>query len=606
MMINKRLLNICKNSRKYIYLTVITSFCSALCNFSIILLIGRIINTALQYSNSGHMIENIFLSDIGFNVMVILVLLCIRVFANLLYSRFSHKSSAEVKVNLRDMIYSKLLKLGPSYTKVTPTSSVVQSAIEGVEALEVYFGRYLPQLFYALLAPISLFVILSFISFKTALVFILCVPLIPISIILIMKIAKRILKEFWNSYTNLADSFLDNLQGLTTLKIFNMDEEKHRAMNEEAEEFRKVTMKVLSMQLNSITVMDLIAFGGAALGSLFALRELSLGAINVGQTIAIILLSSEFFIPLRLLGSFFHIAMNGLAAADKIFILLDATKTEIHSIEGTLNEEDVATCMKTALDSNCSIEIKNLSFSYDGLTEVIKNISMSIPSKSFTAIVGESGSGKSTVASLLLKIHDVTKGEILFNGVDIKTLENENIYKRIALISTNSYIFNGSILDNLIIAKKDATESEINRALISANLKDFVDSLADGLHTNVGEGGTLLSGGQRQRLALARAILADREIYVFDEATSNIDVESEEMILKCINELSKEKTILMISHRLANVRNANTIYVMHDGEVAERGTHEELMEQKGIYFKMVTKQYLLEEGGLHNEKRIRI
>lgn len=571
MMINKRLLNLCEDSMKNIKLTVLVNWISIVCNIIIVLSIGKIIDLFMEEQSIS----------MGY-VLVIGVFLVIRVIANFMYGHFSHKASANAKTTLRDMIYEKLLKLGLNYNEVTSTSSIVQAAIEGVEQLEIYFGRYLPQLFYALLAPITLFVVISFISLKSAIVFILCVPLIPLSIIAIMKIAKRILRNYWNTYTNLGDTFLENLHGLTTLKVFHIDEMRHKKMNDEAEGFRKITMKVLAMQLNSITIMDLIAFGGAALGSIVALNELANGRINVGQAVVIILLSSEFFIPLRLLGSYFHVAMNGMAASEKIFKLIDS-KERVKDIKATSKDlEDL------------TIKVENINFSYDGEREVIKNVSMSFPKGSFRAIVGQSGSGKSTMATLLLNNHKVNKGKILFNNINIDDIKFDDIYERINLISTNSYIFNGTILDNLLIGKKDATKQEIEKALDLANLKEFVDTLENGINTKTGEGGSLLSGGQKQRLALARAILSNREVMIFDEATSNVDVESEEMIWDSINKLAKEKTVIVISHRLANVVNADKIYVMDKGELIEEGTHEELMKRNNKYFEMIKSQEELE------------
>ena len=571
MMINKRLLNLCEDSMKNIKLTVLVNWISIVCNIIIVLSIGKIINLFMEKQPIS----------MGY-VLIIGVLLVVRIIANFMYGHFSHKASANAKTTLRDMIYEKLLKLGLNYNEVTSTSSIVQAAIEGVEQLEIYFGRYLPQLFYALLAPITLFVVISFISLKSAIVFILCVPLIPLSIIAIMKIAKRILRNYWNTYTNLGDTFLENLHGLTTLKVFHIDEMRHKKMNDEAEGFRKITMKVLAMQLNSITIMDLIAFGGAALGSIVALNELANGRINVGQAVVIILLSSEFFIPLRLLGSYFHVAMNGMAASEKIFKLIDS-KERVKDIKASSKDlEDLI------------IKVENINFSYDGEREVIKNVSMSFPKGSFRAIVGQSGSGKSTMATLLLNNHKVNKGKILFNNINIDDIKFDDIYERINLISTNSYIFNGTILDNLLIGKKDATKQEIEKALDLANLKEFVDTLENGINTKTGEGGSLLSGGQKQRLALARAILSNREVMIFDEATSNVDVESEEMIWDSINKLAKEKTVIVISHRLANVVNADKIYVMDKGELIEEGTHEELMKRNNKYFEMIKSQEELE------------
>lgn len=594
MMINKRLIGICSESKKYIALTVLTSWISIICNILIILMVGQFINkvytvrgllvnleidklsTLLKFKVS----ENLSLAG---TISIIAVLLIIRYFSNIMYGKLSYLASASVRVNLRELIYKKLLKLGVGYNKVQSTSTIVQMTVEGVEALEIYFGRYLPQFFYSMLAPITLFVFISFISIKSAVVFIVCVPLIPLSIIAIMKIAKKILKEYWNSYANLGDTFLENLQGLTTLKVFDIDEERHRKMNEEAEGFRKITMKVLSMQLNSINIMDLIAFGGAALGTIVALIEFKNGNLSVGNLFVIILLSSEFFIPLRLLGSYFHIAMNGMAACDKIFYLLDAEE----------KEKDIFDDESSKLN-NISVSLENVKFSYDGERTVIDNVNMDIPNKGLVAIVGESGSGKSTIASLIMNTNSVTHGAIKLNGINVENISLDDIYNKISLVSTNSYIFNGSIMDNLLMGKYDATKSEINDALKKARLHDFVQSLRDGLNTNVGEGGSSLSGGQKQRLALARAILGNREMIVFDEATSNIDIESEEAIWESIYELSKDKTILVISHRLANVVDADNIYVMKDGKIVENGNHDELINIKGEYFSMVNKQNQLE------------
>ena len=578
MMINKRLINYCEESKKYIVLTVLANWISLLCNIGIILIVGDFI---------GKLFTGDSLGNNTLRLIILGMLILIRIAANLSYGHFSHKASEGVKVKLRDGIFGKLTRIGLNYNKVTSTSSVVQVAVEGVEQLEVYFGRYLPQFFYALLAPITLFILFSFISLKAAIVFLVCVPLIPVSIIAIMKIAKRILKDYWNNYANLGDTFLENLQGLTTLKVFNIDEERHKKMNDEAENFRRITMKVLSMQLNSINVMDLVAFGGAALGSIITLNAFYNGQVTLAGTIIIILLSSEFFIPLRILGSFFHIAMNGMAACDRIFKLLDSDELEERKEDFT--EE---------LSHKADIEVDNITFSYDGERNVINNVSMKFEKDKFTAIVGESGSGKSTIASLLLNTFKVNKGNIKVNGIDINRIPLKDLYEKMVIISTNSFIFNGSIKDNLLIGKKDATVEEINRALEVANLKEFVYSLDDGLNTQVGEGGSLLSGGQKQRLAFARAILSDREILILDEATSNIDVESEEMIWNSVEKLRNNKTLIVISHRLANVKNADKIYLLDKGNLVEEGNHEELMNKNNKYFNLVSMQEELEGKGV--------
>lgn len=584
MMINKRLINLCKDSKKYVALTVLANWISVLCNIIIIILIGQFINKV----STGHMV-NFYSGNLLGAIFVIIFLLIIRFICNMKYAKFSNAASSNARIVLRELIYKKLLKLGTTYTSVESTSAIVQVSVEGIEQLEVYFGKYLPQFFYSLLVPLTLYVFMSFISVKAALVFILCVPIIPISIIAIMKIAKRILKDYWKSYSDLGGTFLENLQGLTTLKVFNIDEERHLKMNEEAEKFRNITMKVLSMQLNSITIMDLVAFGGAAAGTIVALIQFKNGQLPVGSLIIIILLSSEFFIPLRLLGSYFHIAMNGMAASDRIFKIIDAE--ERHE---TIESKNKDTIDNFKDNKDIHIEVNNIDFTYDGERKVLNDINMDIKGKGVFAIVGESGSGKSTMASLVLNSYNVTSGEILLNNININDIDLDMIYEKISLVSTNSYIFNGTILDNLLMAKKDATKDEIEKALKVSRLFDFVNTLKEGLLTDVGQGGSSLSGGQKQRLALARVILANKDMIIFDEATSNIDVESEESIWQAIYELSKDKTVLVISHRLANVKNAKKIFVMEHGLLSERGTHDELLKKKGCYFRMIDKQNELE------------
>ena len=435
MMINKRLIGICKDSKKYMILTVIANMISIICNILIVILIGGFINSLYlgeKFANDLTMIkamkdfkitDNISLFN---GVICIAILLIIRYSSNILYGKFSHLASANARVTLRELIYKKLLRLGPGYSNVESTAAVVQMSIEGVEQLEIYFGKYLPQFFYSMLAPITLFIFISFISLKAALVFIVCVPLIPLSIIAIMKIAKRILKAYWKNYSNLGGRFLENLQGLTTLKVFNLDEEKHEQMNSEAERFRRITMKVLSMQLNSINIMDFIAFGGVALGTIVALNQFRNGQLLAGDLLIIILLSSEFFIPLRLLGSYFHIAMNGMTASDRIFELLDSEEKEKNTKEITNELDDV------------SIEFEDVTFSYDGKRRVLNNINLEVNKGQLVAIVGESGSGKSTIASLILNSYSSTSGKIKVNDINIENISSDDLYKKISLVSTNS------------------------------------------------------------------------------------------------------------------------------------------------------------------------
>ena len=574
-MVNKRLLSLCDDSKKWIAMTVLMNWISIICNIGIIVYIGNVVDK---------LVNNDFNINILTSAIFIIAMLGIRFTCNFLSTKFSSNSSTEVRKGLRAKIYRKLLDLGVNYKDTISTSSIVQISVDGVEALEIYFGRYLPQLFYSLLAPITLFFVVAPISFKAAIVLLLCVPLIPVSIVAVMKFAKKLLGKYWGVYTNLGDSFLENLHGLTTLKIYDLDEEKNIEMNKDAEQFRKITMKVLSMQLNSINIMDLVAFGGSALGIIIAISQYNQGNITIGQVLIIILLSSEFFIPLRLLGSYFHVAMNGMAASDKIFNLLDA---DIEKLENLTKEE-------MSLLNDINIEIKNVDFSYDKERKVLENVNVSIPKGKMVALVGESGCGKSTITNLLLKQEKVDKGEITLNGINLNYIPFEVLTKKVGFINHSAYIFNGTIEDNLRMGKFDANEKELNEALKKANLYDFVQSLPEKLQTNVGEGGALLSGGQKQRLALARTVITNPEIYIFDEATSNIDVESEEKIWKAIYEIAENKTVIVISHRLANVKNADSIYVLDKGNIVESGTHRDLMMYNKKYAELVNHQNNLE------------
>ena len=574
-MFNKRLLSICDSSKKWIGLTVLMNWISIVCNIALILFIGTTVDKLL----SGNLNLNIISTSI-----FIIAMLSIRFVANFMSTKFSLYSSGEVKKTLRSTIYEKLLTLGVNYTDTISTSSTVQIAVDGVEQLEMYFGRFMPQLFYSVIAPVTLFAVMSFISFKTAIILLICVPLIPITIMAVMKIAKKILSKYWGVYTDLGDSFLENLQGLTTLKIFDRDEDKNDEMNKNAEHFRKITMSVLQMQLNSIIVMDIIAYGGSAIGILMALSEYRNGLITIGQVLIIILLSAEFFIPMRLLGSFFHVAMNGISASERMFKLLD---TQVEDVK------DLAQDKINQLE-NINIELKNVDFSYDKERKVLENININMENNKMVALVGDSGCGKSTITNLLLKQRKVDSGEILLNGINLNDIPFDVLTKKIGFINHNAYVFNGTIEENIRMGKNDASLEEIYDALKKANLYEFVMTLPNKLKTNVGEGGSLLSGGQKQRLALARTIITNPEIYIFDEATSNIDVESEEKVWESIYKLAKNKTVIVISHRLANVKNADSIYVLDKGHIVENGKHKELMMSKNKYYELVTHQANLE------------
>ena len=573
-MIKKRLVGLLSHARKYIIYQVVWQWLALLCQAAMIYSASMLLEAGL----SGNVTARMALSFGG----IVFAALILRFFCDRQASHASYRASVDVKRILRDKIYSKLLRLGAAYREMVTTSEVVQMAAEGVEQLETYFGKYLSQLFYSLLAPVTLFIILSFVNWQASLVLLICVPLIPISIVAVQKIAKKLLNKYWGIYTELGDSFLENLQGLTTLKIYRSDEKKAEEMDEESQRFRQITMKVLTMQLNSTSVMDIIAYGGAAVGMIMTIVQFMKGNVSVHGALMLILLASEFFIPLRLLGSFFHIAMNGMAASDKIFALLDLPEPEekTESLDG----------------GAMNIEFSGVHFSYGEEREILKGIDMVFPAGSFTSIVGTSGCGKSTAAAILMGRNHGYEGSVTIAGRELSGIRESSLMDRITLVSHNSYLFKGTVEDNLRMGKPDASEDEMKEALEKVNLWGFLQA-QQGLSTPVLERGSNFSGGQCQRLAIARALLHDTPVYIFDEATSNIDAESEEMIMDVIYALARTKTVILISHRLANVVNADRIYMMKDGSVSETGTHRELMEQNGDYANLYRSQMELEQYG---------
>lgn len=583
MMINKRLINEMGDTKKYIKLQVFLQWIALLCNivmvFTLTGLLQKAINGGVQ---TGEVIKT---------ALVFIVVMAIRRTVMYKESVYSGESSKVVKSKLRHMIYEKLLKIGDKYQDKFSISEILQVSAEGVEQLEIYFSKYLPQLFYSLLAPMTLFVLVSFMSLKTAFVLFICVPLIPISIIRIQKFAKKLLAKYWGSYVQLGDHFLDNMQGLTTLKVYQSDEFKNEEMNVDAENFRRITMKVLTMQLNSVTLMDLIAYGGSALGVVFASLEFAQGNIEFSQALAIILLSAEFFIPLRLLGSFFHIAMNGMAASEKMFRLIDMEEDSSIEKEYFNNGKEVSVDKNT--EDKAYISGENIVFGYEEGKNVIKGISFEIPKNSFVSIVGESGCGKSTLASILMGYNKINSGKLSIKNRNAEEISTDEKMKLMTMVSFQNYLFKGTVRENLLMGRDDIKDDKLLDALKSVNLYEFFSTL-EGLETKIAEQASNLSGGQRQRLCIARALLHDSEIYIFDEATSNIDVESEEIIVDLIKKLKREKTVIQITHRLANVVESDEIYMMDSGNIIEKGTHSELMEKKGRYEKMYTAQKELE------------
>ena len=570
MMINKRLIGTVKESRKYIAGNVICQWISLVANIVMMVAIAKMLQSLFEGADDD--------GRIALTAAIAAVAVVVRFLCATTASRMGYLSSRAVKKTLREMIYQKLLRLGSSYKEQANTSEVVQVAVEGVDQLETYFGAYLPQFFYAMLAPLTLFSVLSFVNLPSAIVLLVCVPMIPVTIVMIQRWAKKLLAKYWGQYTALGDTFLENLQGLTTTMIYQADEFKHREMNAQSEHFRKITMKVLTMQLNSITVMDLIAYGGAALGVILATTQLRAGRVDLFGCILIILLAADFFLPMRLLGSFFHIAMNGMAASDKIFRLLDLPEPEQKA---------------EVVPLDCSIECKDLRFSYEADREILHGVDMVFPKGSFTAIVGESGCGKSTISAILMGRSKGYTGEITVGGTSLSEIAETSLMENFTYISHQSYLFKGSVRENLLMARPDAGEDTLWQVLEQVKLADFLRS-EKGLDTMLNEKASNLSGGQCQRLAMARALLHDSPVYIFDEATSNIDVESENEIMAQIHALAKTKTVILISHRLANVSGADNIYVLDQGNIVESGEHNALLARNGAYAKLWNAQQELE------------
>lgn len=571
-MFDKRLFSLVPGVMRHIAGNVALQWLALLANVVLFVSVGGLLQSVLVGDAAG--------IDLVRTLLTAVVAVAVRLVCQAQATKQGLAASALAKQCVRTLVYDKLVRMGPSYRETVATSEATQLCVEGVEQLEAYFGNYLPQLFYSLIASVTLFFCLAPLCTPAAVVLLCCVPLIPISLMAVMKIAKRIMGDYWHSYTDLGALFLESIQGLTTLKVFGADEGRHRRMNEEAEKFRKATMRLLTMQLNSVIVMDIFAFAGAAAGIVVMLNSYAAGTVTFAGAFAFVFLAADFFIPLRTLGSFFHTATGGMAAAERMYRIIDAPEPAC----GT----QAVTC------TSVGIECRNVSYSYDGTRTVLQNADFTARPGGFVGITGASGSGKSTLAGILTGANLSYTGSVTIGGIDLRDISAESLRDTVTYVGFRSFLFAGTVRSNLLMARAGASDDELWEALSRCRIDDFVRR-SGGLDAPVSAEGTNLSGGQRQRLAMARALLHDTPVYIFDEATSNIDADSEAAIIDAVAELARTKTVVMVSHRLAALRGCDKVYVFEAGRVVQTGTHEELAGQDGPYASLWARQAELED-----------
>lgn len=571
-MFDKRLFSLVPGVMRHIAGNVALQWLALLANVVLFVSVGSLLQSVLAGDATG--------INLARTLLVVVVAVAVRLVCQAQATKQGLAASALAKQRVRTLVYDKLVRMGPSYRETVATSEATQLCVEGVEQLEAYFGNYLPQLFYSLIASVTLFFCLAPLCTPAAVVLLCCVPLIPISLMAVMKIAKRIMGDYWHSYTDLGALFLESIQGLTTLKVFGADEGRHRRMNEEAEKFRKATMRLLTMQLNSVIVMDIFAFAGAAAGIVVMLNSYASGTVTFAGAFAFVFLAADFFIPLRTLGSFFHTATGGMAAAERMYRIIDAPEPAC----GT----QAVTC------TSVGIECRNVSYSYDGTRTVLQNADFTARPGGFVGITGASGSGKSTLAGILTGANLSYTGSVTIGSIDLLDISAESLRDTVTYVGFRSFLFAGTVRSNLLMARPQANDEELWDALSRCRIDDFVRRNG-GLDAPVSAEGTNLSGGQRQRLAMARALLHDTPVYIFDEATSNIDADSEAAIIDAVAELARTKTVVMVSHRLAALRGCDKVYVFEAGRVVQTGTHEELAGQDGPYARLWARQAELED-----------
>lgn len=568
-MFEKRLFSLVQQATPYIVASVLFKWIALMANITVMWVLARILGGIVTDGLSAALAVDALAQA----ALPLAAAIIVRAAAIYLAQRSGDKAAFEAVHRVRSLVYDKLTALGPSYTETVPTAEAVQTSVEGATQLQVYFGGYLPQLFFAGLAPITLFVLLVGQAGLPAALLLACVPVIPVSIMMVMRNAKKIGSEYWGSYVDLGGMFLEAVQGLTTLKVYQADRSWHERINAESERFRTATMRLLVMQLRSICVMDLVVYMGAALGIIVAALQLASGKIGFEGAFLIVFLSQEFFLPMRRLGSLFHTAMNGMAASRRMFSILDTPEPEHGDVE---------------LDGRGDIELDGVSYAY-GERTVLDSVSATIARGSLVALAGESGGGKSTLAGIIAGRKDAYRGSVRIGGVELRDATSTSLMRAVTLVPTNGYLFAGTLRDNLLLARPEATDAELMRALERTRVAAFVQANG-GLDMVINEGATNLSGGQRQRVCMARALLHDSPIYVFDEATSNVDSASEAAIGEVIASLAGEHTVIVVAHRLSTIVDADQILVLERGRIAERGTNSELLAGAGVYARMWNSQ----------------
>ena len=570
-MIDKKLLALLGPNKKYIFYAVGLMIVGLFANLAITASICYAIQYAAEYASSSSNVQGFILPAV-----IVIIAMAIRYVTSRSIGDLKDTLGRNVKKDLRQKIYDKIIKLGVRTTDNMSMAGLTQLSMEGVEQLDLYYSAYIPQFFYAMIAPIILFIVTVRINWAVALVLLACVPLIPMSIIAVSRYAKKIFAKYWGKYTSMGDSFLDSVQGLKELKIFQADAAQNIKMNETSEEFRKITMKVLVMQLASTTIMDMVAYGGAGLGIALTIHAVVNGSLSAYAALFLILVAVDFFLPLRAFGSAFHIAMNGASAGNKILSLL-AQPDPVwgnETVDGT------------------EITVKDVTFSYDGKRDVLRDISFSVKKGQTIAFVGSTGSGKSSIINLFLRFYEFERGQILIDGRVIKDYSQAELRRKIGLVLQDPFLYHGSIASNIQLYQEQLTREEIIEAAKFVDAHGFISQLPQGYDAPVTERGATFSSGQRQLLAFARTIATKPKILILDEATANIDSETEELIQTSLRKMRRGRTTIAIAHRLSTIQDADCIYVLDKGRIIESGSHEELLAQDGTYKKM----YQLQAG----------